>query len=35
MGHGVLQYSIMERKEWQRRIVGRGKVEEAKLFDRR
>jgi len=31
----VLQYSIMERKEWQRGIVGRGKAEEAKLFDRR
>ena len=35
MGHGVLQPSIMERKEWQRGIVGRGKAEEAKLFDRR
>jgi hypothetical protein len=25
----------MERKEWQRGIVWRGKAEEAKLFDRR
>jgi hypothetical protein len=32
MGHGVLQPSIMERKEWQRGIVGRGKAEEAKFL---
>jgi hypothetical protein len=25
----------MQRKEWQRRTVGRGKAEEAKLFDHR
>jgi hypothetical protein len=31
--YGILHYSMMERKEWQRGIVGRGKAEEAKLFD--
>jgi len=33
VAHGVLQASIMERKEWQRGIIG-AKAEDARLFDR-